>query len=60
VNIPAGTQNERKLRLKGQGMPCYGSADQRGDLYVTLEVKLPTSLTDEQRELVERLRSTGL
>jgi curved DNA-binding protein len=60
VNVPAGTQNERKLRLKGQGMPCYGSADQRGDLYVTLEVKLPTSLTDEQRELVERLRSTGL
>ena len=60
VNVPAGTQNARKLRLKGQGMPCYGSTDQRGDLYVTLDVKLPTSLTDEQRELVERLRLTGL
>lgn len=60
VHVPAGTQNERKLRLKGQGMPRYGSADQRGDLYVTLDVRLPTNLTDEQRELVERLRSLGL
>lgn len=60
VNVPSGTQNERRLRLKGQGMPHYGGADQRGDLYVTLDVKLPTSLTAEQHELVERLRSTGL
>lgn len=60
VNIPAGTQNERRLRLKGQGMPRYGTPDQKGDLYVTLLVKLPQTLTSEQRELVERLRSTGL
>lgn len=60
VTVPPGTQNERTLRLKGQGMPHYGSPEQRGDLYVTLEVKLPSTLTDEQRELVQRLRESGL
>ncbi len=60
VTIPPGTQNERKLRLKGQGMPRYGSPEHRGDLYVTLEVKIPSELTDEQKDLVQRLREIGL
>lgn len=60
VTIPPGTQNERKLRLKGQGMPRYGSPEHRGDLYVTLEVKIPSELTDEQKDLVQRLRESGL
>lgn len=60
VQVPAGTQPEKRLRLKGQGMPVYGSSDARGDLYVTLEVAVPTSLSEEQRQLVERLRQSGL
>lgn len=60
MTVPAGTQNERKLRLKGQGMPRYTSPDNRGDLYVTLEVKIPSVLTDEQKDLVQRLRESGL
>lgn len=60
MTVPPGTQNERKLRLKGQGMPVYATPEHRGDLYVTLEVKIPTNLTDEQKHLVERLRESGL
>lgn len=60
VTVPAGTQNERRLRLRGQGMPHYAAPDQHGDLFVTLEINLPEHLTDQQRELVERLRETGL
>ncbi|MFN6135095.1 MAG: DnaJ C-terminal domain-containing protein [Bacteroidota bacterium] len=60
VHVPAGTQPEKRLRLKGQGMPVYGSADARGDLYVTLDLALPASLTEEQRQLVEQLRQSGL
>jgi DnaJ-class molecular chaperone len=41
-------------------MPVYGSTDERGDLYVTMDVTLPASLTDEQRTLVEQLRDCGL
>ncbi|MBU3680295.1 MAG: J domain-containing protein [Candidatus Kapabacteria bacterium] len=60
MTVPPGTQNERKLRLKGQGMPRYTSPDDRGDLYVTLEVKIPSALNDEQKDLVQRLRESGL
>lgn len=60
VKVPPGTQHDRKLRLKGQGMPSYANPQHRGDLYVTLDVPLPSALTDEQRALVERLQQTGL
>jgi len=60
VNVSAGTPNEKRLRLKGQGMPTYDAPDVRGDLYVTLEVMIPSSLTDEQRTLVEQLRQSGI
>lgn len=60
INVPPGSRSEKRLRLKGQGMPVYGTGDERGDLYVTLEVDVPATLTDEQRQLVERLRQSGL
>jgi curved DNA-binding protein len=60
VTVPPGSRSEKRLRLKGQGMPVYGTGDERGDLYVTIEIDVPTTLTDEQRQLVERLRDSGL
>ncbi|TPE45954.1 DnaJ C-terminal domain-containing protein [Pontibacter mangrovi] len=56
LKIPGGTQSGKILRLRGKGMPKYGQPDQHGDLYVKLEVNLPTSLSAEERELLERLR----
>ncbi|WP_299757193.1 J domain-containing protein [uncultured Pontibacter sp.] len=56
LRIPAGTQPGKTLRLKGKGMPRYGQASQHGDLYVKIEVALPTNITPEERELLERLR----
>lgn len=56
LKIPGGTQNGKVLRLKGKGMPVYGKADQHGDLYVKIDVTLPTNLSAEERELLERLR----
>jgi DnaJ-class molecular chaperone len=44
------------LRLKGHGMPAVGKPDETGDLYATLEVELPRSLTGEQRTHFEELR----
>jgi curved DNA-binding protein len=60
VKVAPGTTSGKTLRLRGQGMPVYGSTDERGDLYVTMDVTLPASLTDEQRTLVEQLRDCGL
>ena len=56
LKIPAGTQPGKSLRLRGKGMPVYGKADQFGDLYVKIEVNLPTHLSAEERQLLEKLR----
>ena len=58
LTIPAETQNGRRFRLAGQGMPASNKSDQRGDLYATVKVKLPTGLTPEQRDLFQQLRES--
>lgn len=57
IKIPPETQNGMKLRLKGKGFPKYKSAGVFGDLYVTYDIKIPTKLTDQQKELVRQLAS---
>ena len=54
VRIPASTNNGRQLRVRGHGLP-KGRKGERGDLYVIVNVQLPAQLTDEERELWERL-----
>ena len=54
LKVPATTQNGQRFRLKGQGMPATGRAE-AGDLYVTVDVALPTSLTAEQRKHFQAL-----
>jgi DnaJ-class molecular chaperone len=53
LRIPPGTGNGRSFRLRGQGMPVQGQPEQRGDLYVEVNVAIPTHLTPEQRRLFE-------
>jgi curved DNA-binding protein len=53
--IPPTTQNGQIMRLKGHGMPARGGGDERGDLYVKVNVQTPKSLTPEQREHYEAL-----
>lgn len=58
LKIKPETQNGTKTRLKGKGFPVYKHEGQFGDLYVTLDVKLPTNLTEEQKELFRKLAQT--
>jgi curved DNA-binding protein len=51
VTVPAGSQNGRKLRLKGRGIP----AAQPGDLYLVLEVVLPPASSERARELYQEM-----
>ncbi len=55
LKIPEGTQNAQVFRLKGHGMPKVGKPDDRGDLYATVDVQLPRTLTKEQRQHYEAL-----
>ena len=64
LTVPKGTQNGRRFRLAGQGMPALISqtnnvrndVDHRGDLIATLKVKLPVELTADEVDLFQRLR----
>ena len=56
LKVSPETQHGTKIRLKGKGFPLYKKDGEFGDLYVTYEVKLPTSLTDKQKELVKELQ----
>ena len=56
VEIPAGTQNDTLLKVKGQGMHLYDS-ESRGDLYVNIKVIIPTKLNAKQKELIEAFRA---
>lgn len=54
LRIPEETQNGRRFRLRGQGMPKLSGG--HGDLYAEAAIVLPTRLNDEERELFQRLR----
>jgi len=53
LKIPAGTQNGRSFRLKGQGMPRF-KREGAGDLYVRVRVVLPTDLSDRAKAAAEQ------
>ena len=57
LTIPSNSQTNDKLRIKGRGVP-YGS--KRGDLYIVLDVVMPTKLDRNQRRLFEELSDTNL
>lgn len=55
LKVKPETSNGTTVRLKGKGFPVYKKEGESGDLYVTMEVKLPTHLTDKEKELLEQL-----
>lgn len=54
LKLPAGTQTGTVFRVRGQGMPVLGGRG-KGDLFVSVSVITPRSLTREQRKLLEQL-----
>jgi molecular chaperone DnaJ len=57
IEVPAGTQPGEVLTLRGEGMPGLRRG-RRGDLRVVVNVVIPRRLSEEQRELLERLNVT--
>jgi curved DNA-binding protein len=55
LKVNPETQYGTKIRLKGKGFPVYKKESEAGDLYVTYEIKLPTNLTEGQKELFTQL-----
>lgn len=60
LKVAPGTDNGTKVKLKGKGFPKYKKEGQFGDLYLTYTVKIPRTLTQEQKSLFESLAKTNL
>ena len=57
VQVPAGMEPGRSLRLKGKGWPIK---DGRGDLLLSISLRLPPRFSDTERQLLEQLRAERL
>lgn len=55
VNVPAGVQSKDPIKIKSAGVPHLGRSGQRGDHIVIVDVKTPTSLSDEEKQLYKKL-----
>ena len=55
VKVKPETQNGTKIKLKGKGFPVYKQEGEHGDLYITYSIKIPTNLTERQKELFTEL-----
>ncbi len=57
LTVPPETQNGRRFRLRGKGMPRLRQPAEHGDLFSTMSVVLPTHLSVHERELFKQLRT---
>jgi curved DNA-binding protein len=56
LKVKPETANGTSLRLKGKGFPIYKKDGQAGDLFVTLEIQLPSNLNEKEKELFKELQ----
>ena len=56
LKIPPETQNGKVFRMAGKGMPQLGN-NKYGNMFAKVKVVLPSNLTEEEKNLFERLRS---
>jgi molecular chaperone DnaJ len=57
LKVPAGTQTGSLFRIKNRGVSKRGGST-RGDLYVTVDVAVPSKLNKEQKDIIGRLADT--
>ena len=56
MTVPAGTQLDSQLRLKGKGMPIMNT-NKVGDLYLNVKTKVPITNSPENKRKLEQLRN---
>ena len=54
ITVPPLTQPEDVIRVKGKGMQLNNGTS--GNLYIKLNYQIPKKLTDEQKQLLEKIR----
>lgn len=56
LKVPSGTESGKTFRIRGKGLPKRGGG--HGDLMVTVRVEVPSRLSKDEKELLERFRDT--
>ena len=59
LKLPAGTNHKSKMRIPGHGIPQM-KGNGCGDLFVVINIVMPKKLTNEQEDLIQHLKKTGL
>lgn len=62
LKVAPETQSGSKIKLTGKGFPVYKKEGKFGDLFITYQVKLPSNLSDKEKELfmeLKKLRNHG-
>jgi molecular chaperone DnaJ len=55
LTVPPGTQPNTVLTLENHGVPRLGNPVARGDHLITIQIDIPTRITPEERDLLEKL-----
>ncbi|MGL5807969.1 MAG: DnaJ C-terminal domain-containing protein, partial [Xenococcaceae cyanobacterium] len=55
LTIPPGIQPDTVLTLENKGVPKLNNPTSRGDHLITIKVGIPTKVSPEERELLEKL-----
>ncbi len=58
IKIPAGTQNGKVLRLRGEGIPHLHNNNRTGDMYIQIHIVTPSKLSGEVKKLYQQLLET--
>lgn len=56
VSIPEYSKVGANLKIQNKGLKHYGNESIRGNLSLILDIDIPTSITDEQREIIQKLK----
>lgn len=59
IAIPRGFEYGKQLKIKGKGMPVYGTDGMYGDLYVKIKYNVPKDLSQEQLDLLAKAAELG-
>lgn len=57
ISIPAGTQPDSTLRVRGLGLPLFERPNHRGDLVIHVQVALPRRITETEEHLIRRWKA---
>jgi molecular chaperone DnaJ len=56
-HVQGGTQHGKFIKISGGGIPDFYYPGRSGDLYIQIEINIPQSITEEERDILEKMKS---